>query len=53
LSGEKKTILIALSGHGHFDLSAYEKFLSGDLQDYEFPQDKVKEALQDCPQINE
>jgi tryptophan synthase beta chain len=53
VSGEKKTILITLSGHGHFDLSAYEKYLSGDLQDYEFSEDKVKEALRDCPQINE
>jgi tryptophan synthase beta chain len=53
VSGEKKTILINLSGHGHFDLSSYEKYLSGELQDYEFSEDKVKEALRDCPQINE
>jgi tryptophan synthase beta chain len=53
VSGEKKTILLNLSGHGHFDLASYEKYLSGDLQDYEFSQDKVNEALRDCPQINE
>jgi tryptophan synthase beta chain len=53
VSGEKKTILLNLSGHGHFDLASYEKYLSGDLQDYEFSQAKVNEALRDCPQINE
>jgi tryptophan synthase beta chain len=53
VTGEKKTIVIGLSGHGHFDLGSYEKFLTGDLQDYEFSEDAVKKALEDCPQINE
>ncbi len=50
-SGEKKTILLALSGHGHFDLGAYEQFLSGQLEDYEYPQAKVEEALKQLPQV--
>ena len=51
-SGTKKTILLALSGHGHFDLGAYEEYLSGKLQDYEFPTDKMKEALAQLPKVN-
>ena len=35
-TGEEKTILFNLSGHGHFDLSAYEVYLSGKMKDYEF-----------------
>jgi len=52
-SGESKTILIAHSGHGHFDLAAYDEYLSGKLQDYEYPEDKVKEALANLPQVSE
>ncbi len=51
-SGEAKTILIAHSGHGHFDLSAYNEYLSGRMQDYEYPQEKVKEALAHLPQVS-
>ena len=50
-SGEAKTILIAHSGHGHFDLAAYDAYLSGKMQDYEFPEEKVKEALAKLPQV--
>jgi tryptophan synthase beta chain len=50
-SGESKTILIAHSGHGHFDMAAYDEYLSGRLQDYEYPEEKVKEALAFLPQV--
>jgi len=50
-SGEKKTILLALSGHGHFDLGAYDEYLSGKLQDYEYPKAKVEEALAKLPKV--
>jgi tryptophan synthase beta chain len=50
-SGEAKTILIALSGHGHFDLAAYDEFLAGKLQDYDYPAEKVKEALTHLPKV--
>jgi len=52
-SGEAKTILIAHSGHGHFDLAAYDEYLSGRLEDYEYPEAKVKAALESLPQISE
>ena len=51
-AGQKKNILLALSGHGHFDLGAYESYLSGKLEDYEYPEDKVKEALAHLPEVN-
>lgn len=50
-SGEKKTILLALSGHGHFDLAAYDEYLSGRLVDYEFPKEKMEEALAKLPEV--
>lgn len=51
-SGEAKTILIGFSGHGHFDLSAYEAYLSGKLEDYAYPQEMVEQSLCDLPQVN-
>ncbi len=50
-SGEKKTILLALSGHGHFDLAAYDAYLGGKLEDYAYPQEKVAEALAQLPKL--
>ena len=44
-SGEKKVILFNLSGHGLFDLSSYQRYLSGQLEDYEYPAKEVAEAL--------
>lgn len=50
-SGEAKTILIALSGHGHFDLSAYDAYLSGKLQDFALSEKDIKKALAELPEI--
>jgi tryptophan synthase beta chain len=43
--GEEKVIVFNLSGHGYFDLSAYEAYLSNKLEDYAYPREKVDEAL--------
>src|SRR5262245_50616434 len=50
-SGEARVILFNLCGHGHFDLSAYERYLSGQLEDYEYPREKVEEALASLPEV--
>jgi tryptophan synthase beta chain len=50
-AGESKVILFNLCGHGHFDLSSYERYLSGDLEDYEYPLEKVEAALASLPRI--
>ena len=49
--GEKRTILFNLSGHGHFDLAAYESYLSSKLEDYEYPAEAIAEAMKDLPQV--
>lgn len=49
--GVERTILFGLSGHGHFDLAAYEAYLSGNLVDIEHPPEAIAEALADLPRI--
>src|SRR5947199_5001137 len=49
--GKRQAILFNLSGHGHFDLGAYEAFLAGKLEDYEYPAAKIEEALRGVPQV--
>jgi len=49
--GEERVIAFNLSGHGHFDLAAYEAYLAGNLQDYAYPEEKVKAALADLPKV--
>jgi tryptophan synthase beta chain len=48
-AGETKVILFNLSGHGHFDLGAYEKHLAGTLEDYEYVPDEA--ALAALPKV--
>ena len=42
-------ILTALCGHGHLDLAAYEQYLAGELVDYDYPEEKVAEAMTKVP----
>ncbi len=51
--GTPRVILFNLSGHGHFDLSAYERYLAGALEDYEFPAERVAEALAAVPVVSD
>ena len=48
---EKRVILFNLSGHGNFDMGAYEAYLAGKLEDYDYPAEAVKEAMQHLPQV--
>jgi tryptophan synthase beta chain len=50
-AGEKRVILFNLSGHGHFDMSAYEQYHSGSLTDYEYPQAEIEAAMAELPAI--
>jgi predicted alternative tryptophan synthase beta-subunit len=47
--GRPRTILFCLSGHGHFDLSAYDAHLSGKLEDYEYPTEEVRRSIEPLP----
>jgi len=49
--GEAKTILFGLSGHGNFDLAAYQEYLAGNLTNYKFPQEGIDEALKHLPTV--
>lgn len=50
-SGERKVILFNLSGHGYFDMTAYDNYLAGKLQDFAYPSEKVAEAMKSVPVV--
>jgi tryptophan synthase beta chain len=49
-AGEARVILFGLCGHGHFDLSAYDAYLAGKLEDPEFSEDDMRAALARLPE---
>jgi tryptophan synthase beta chain len=51
VKGEKRVILFNLSGHGHFDMGAYASYLGGELEDFEYPAEAVKEAMAKLPKV--
>ena len=52
-TGDARVILFNLSGHGNFDMSAYEAYLHGDLKDYDYPEVEIREAISHLPEIGE
>jgi len=50
-TGVKKVIAFNLSGHGHFDMMAYDAYHNGQLEDYEYPAEKVAEAMTHLPKV--
>jgi tryptophan synthase beta chain len=51
-TGQARCIVFNLSGHGHFDLAAYDAFLEGQLKDIELdPDEMIKQALANLPKI--
>ena len=51
-TGEEKVILTALCGHGHLDLAAYEKFLSGEITDLDLAEESISESMKSVPKIS-
>ena len=49
--GKKRVIVFNLSGHGHFDMMAYEAYHQGKLKDFDYPAELVKEAMAHLPKI--
>jgi tryptophan synthase beta chain len=49
--GKKGVIAFNLSGHGHFDMGAYDSYHRGQLEDYEYPQELVSEAMKHLPKV--
>ncbi len=50
-TGQSKAIVFNFSGHGHFDLAAYEQYFAKNLEDYEYPEAMIQEALKDVPVV--
>ena len=50
-TGEPKVIFFNLSGHGHFDMAAYDQYFDGKLEDYDYPQEDIEAALHRLPKV--
>jgi tryptophan synthase beta chain len=49
--GKEDVIVFNLSGHGHFDMGAYDAYFAGDLEDYTYPEEKIAESLKNLPKV--
>ncbi len=50
--GKERVILFGLSGHGQLDMGAYDAYLSGDLEDHAYSEQKIRAALERLPKVN-
>ncbi|HYO59309.1 TrpB-like pyridoxal phosphate-dependent enzyme [Archangium sp.] len=50
--GRERVILFNLSGHGHFDLGAYDQYLAGRLEDYEYPREAIERSMAGLPKVD-
>lgn len=50
-AGEEKVILFCLSGHGYFDMTSYDMYFSGQLEDVEYSQEEVEKCIKKLPQV--
>ncbi len=51
-TGEEKCIVFNLSGHGHFDLAAYDAYLAGELEDFQLDDGDISGSLKDLPKAS-
>ncbi len=49
--GRAETILFNLTGHGHFDMAAYDRYFAGELVDYEYPDEAITASLARLPVV--
>jgi tryptophan synthase beta chain len=49
--GTRRVIAFNLSGHGFFDLTAYDNYRQGKLERFEYPAEKIEEAMAHLPQV--
>jgi len=50
-ANEPRVILFNLSGHGHFDMSAYDKYFAGQLEDFDYPEAAIAESMKKLPKV--
>jgi tryptophan synthase beta chain len=49
--GVSRNIIFNFSGHGHFDLGAYDAYFAGKLEDYDYPEEMIAESLKKLPKV--
>jgi tryptophan synthase beta chain len=49
--GRERVILFGLSGHGQLDMGAYDAYLSGKLENFEYPGERIRESLARLPDV--
>jgi tryptophan synthase beta chain len=50
--GKSRVILFNLSGHGHFDMGAYDQWFAGKLEDFEYPREAVERSMANLPRVD-
>jgi tryptophan synthase beta chain len=50
-TGEEKTIVVNMSGHGNLDLPSYDDYFSGKLSDYEYPEEYIRKSIAALPKV--
>ncbi|HEX8910280.1 MAG TPA: TrpB-like pyridoxal phosphate-dependent enzyme [Anaeromyxobacteraceae bacterium] len=50
--GRERVILFGLSGHGQLDMTAYDAYLSGQLEDFQYPEEKIRASLARLPRVS-
>lgn len=50
-TGEEKALCVLVTGHAHFDLSAYQDYLQGDMSDFDLPEDQLETSLAGLPAV--
>ena len=50
-TGEAKTLLFNLSGHGHFDMSSFDRYFAGELEDFDYPEEAIRKSLDHLPKV--
>lgn len=51
VTGEEKVILLNLTGHGHFDMTSYDRFFAGQLENFVYPAEAIADSLKHLPQV--
>ena len=50
-TGQSQSLLVCLSGHGHFDMSSYDRYFAGELRDYDYPAEAIRDSLARLPKF--
>jgi len=50
-TGEKRVLFFNLSGHGHFDMAAYDRYFAAELEDYAYPEEAIRAATERLPKV--